>query len=93
MLSPPNIHIDTRQNSQQRESPANPIDNRVFRPREELVYDVPEKQNMDQRPDEERPWCRRQVRLLASSIDVPGSRHSIYVRSKEEDVRQNVHNL
>ena len=50
MTSRPNMHIDGVQNTQQRETPGNAINDDLFTGGEELIDDSAQEQEMNQRP-------------------------------------------
>ena len=44
-------------------------------------------------PDEECPWCGRDVRLLAGVVNVAGTRNRVDVGAQEDEVNQDVDDL
>jgi len=69
VTSSPKVDVDGIEDGKEWESPRDAIDNCSLAFREELVYDSTEKEDVDERPDEERPRCWSDVSLLSIVID------------------------
>jgi len=73
------VGVDALENQQQREAPADAINNCPFAGGEELVDDVSQEEEMNQGPDEERIGRWGDVGLFAVVIWGSGARNAVYV--------------
>jgi len=92
MLAAPDVDVNTSEDGEEWETPADAIDNSTFSGGEELVDHITEKEEMDQRPDKECPRCGGKVGLFSGMVDT-WSRDGVNVRAKEEYVDDDVHDL
>jgi len=65
----PQIDVDGIEDAEQRESPGDTVNDSTFAFGEELVDDGAEEKDVNQSPDEERPWCGGDVCLLAIVVN------------------------
>jgi hypothetical protein len=79
VLGSPEIHIYGVEDSKERESPGNAINYHSFSLGEELVDYGAEKEDVDKRPNEERPWGRSNVGLFAMIVYALGCGDSVNV--------------
>lgn len=89
----PDVDIDGIEDRQERETPSNAVNGDLLASVGELVDDITEQQEVDERPDDKGPACRGEIRLLGGLVNVTGTRNSINVAAEEEEVDDNVDNL
>jgi len=93
VLVGPNVDVNASEDREERETPADPVNNGAFAVREELVDNVAEEEQVDQRPNTECPRGRSKVRLLACVVNIVWAGNRVDIGSKEEDVNDDVHDL
>lgn len=70
MSSRPHIHINRIQHSQQRQSPADPVDDDLLAGIGELVEEGAEEEEVDEGPDGECPGCGGEVGCFCGAVYV-----------------------
>lgn len=68
----PDIHVDRVQDEEEREAPGDTVDDRLLALREELVDDVAEQEEVDNRPDVECVWCPVGIDMTTSVANFSG---------------------
>jgi hypothetical protein len=89
----PHADVDGVEEAEEREAPADAVDDDVLAVRGELVDHSAEEEQVNEGPDAERPRRRRHVGLLAVPVREGRARDGVDVRPEEEEVRQDVHDL
>ena len=109
VLPGPYIYVDGVQDSEEREPPADAVNDDLLSALKELVDDSSEQQKMNERPrdneqespqevdstvpDEECPGSRGHICLLASVVDVRRPSNGVHVGAQEEEVDYDVDDL
>jgi len=73
----PEIDVDGVEDGEEGETPRNGVYDNHLSGREELIDDSAEKEDMDERPDKERPGGRSNVRFLAIVVDGRGTSYCV----------------
>jgi hypothetical protein len=68
MVTSPQVDVDSIEDTEEREAPGDTVNDGTLATGEELVNDGAEKENVDQRPNEERPWCGGNVGLFTAEV-------------------------
>jgi len=95
MMSAPDVDVNTRENSEKREPPADSIDDGSFSRGEELVDDISQEEDVDKGPDPESILSGSEISLLAGGVaaSIFGACDGVDVRAQEEDKAANVNEL
>lgn len=86
----PKIDVDGVEDGEEGETPRNSVNDNQLSAREELVDDGTEKEEVDKRPDKERPGGRSDVRFLPIIVDGRGTSYRVDIRTQEEKVDDDI---
>jgi len=81
VLAAPDVDIDSVDDSEEGEAPADAVDDDTVSSREELVDDESEEEEVYQRPETESPRSRSEVGFLTAVVDALGRSDGVNVRT------------
>lgn len=89
----PDIDVNGVENGEERETPADAVNDDFFARVGELVKEGAEEEKMDERPDAKGPMGGGEVRFLGVAVNVAWTSNGVNVASEEEEEDDNVYNL
>jgi hypothetical protein len=93
MTGSPEINIDGIQDTEERETPGNTIDDDTFSTGDKLVDDGTKEENVDDSPNQESPRSRSEIGFFAVEVDVGRSSDGVDIRTQKQNINNNVYNL
>jgi hypothetical protein len=83
-LMRPEVDVDGIQDSEQRESPRDTVDDDALAMGEELIDDGAEEENVNDGPGQEGPWSRGEICFLSTPVDAGGGGNRVKVGTQED---------